>query len=264
MRQLLPILCLIALSGCATSLHRLDDLKPAATDFPSSLAAEYKDYADSEYEQGHLLNAHHFAGKGLDALAGKPVEPEPVADASRQDLADGRAQLVKFLSDAMKAAAPQKLAHAQLLFDCWQNELLKHINQEKAPCEEEFHSTMAELQEASDALNFGRQSDHIVTFASGSASLDEPALATVNEVAKTVEGMPRYRVRLLSYVGHGQSQRRLSDRRLAAVRHALVKAGVEDKHIRVKKEGGAQAVVLSRDHIVADAKKITILVKTQR
>ena len=266
MRIVLPLLLLVALTGCATKVKELHELNPAANDFPSALAAEYHDYADSEYEQGRTSSAEHFAGKGLDALNGKPVELEAVnsslPEATQKIVSDAHTQLVKFLNDDMKRVAPQKLAHAQLLFECWQNELLKDLNQVKAPCQEELHSTMAELQEISDALVYGKQTDHVIVFALKSTEIDAAGLAAIKDVAEQVKGLPHYRVMLLTYTGHRASQRHMSEARLANVKHALIKAGIAEKHIRIKKTGGAKAVVLSRDKVAMDTKKITIIVKT--
>ena len=39
------------------------------------------------------------------------------------------------LTDDMKREVPQQLARAQLLFECWQHEIRKRINQGLAPCE---------------------------------------------------------------------------------------------------------------------------------
>jgi len=264
-RLLLPALLLAALSGCATQVHELHDLNPPADNFNSALASEYRDYADSELEQGRTSSANHFASKGLRAVKGEDVEPEAVStslpEAEQLPVSDGRAQLVKFLTDPVKHAAPQKLARGQLLFDCWQNELLKNLNQVKAPCDEEFHSTLPELQEVSDELTFGKESAHVVVFASKSTAIDDAGMATITDIAGKVAGLQHFRVLLEVYTGHSVSQRHLTEKRLSAVRHALVKAGVADRHIRVEKEGG-KAVVLSRDNIAVDTKKITILVKT--
>ena len=271
MRPFLPLIFLVALSGCANHVKQLRDLNPAANDFPSSLASEYQDYASSEYEQGRLFSAEHFAGKGLKALKGEQVEPEQVdgslPEADRNVLSESRTQLVKFRNEDMERVSPQKLAHAQLLFDCWQNELRKRLNQAKAPCAEEFHSTMAELQEVSDAIVFDKEASHSVLFSRKSTNLDKQGMAVIKSVAERVAGLPHYRVMLLAYTGRAAHQRHMTEERIAKVRRALVKAGVSEKHIAVKKEGGAKAVLISSDHggdhIEKNTKKITIIVKTQ-
>ena len=177
-------------------------------------------------------------------------------------LSDGRATLVKLLNDDVKRVAPQKLARTQLLYECWQNELIKNINQEKAPCADEFRSTIAELQEVSDAIVYGKETSHVIVFEPKKTDIDEEGLKTIKAIAQRVEGLPHYRVMVLAYTGNGIKQRHLTGKRVGNVRKALIAAGISEKHIRVKKSGGAKAVILSRDNIAADGKKITILVKT--
>ena len=266
MRPFLPLLILATLTGCATSVKQLHELNPAADNFTSALASEYRDYADSEYEQGRSMAAEHFAAKGLKSLKGEEVLPEAVDTSLHDDqqlaLSDGRATLVKLLNDDVKRVAPQKLARTQLLYECWQNELIKNINQEKAPCADEFRSTIAELQEVSDAIVYGKETSHVIVFEPKKTDIDEEGLKTIKAIAQRVEGLPHYRVMVLAYTGNGIKQRHLTGKRVGNVRKALIAAGISEKHIRVKKSGGAKAVILSRDNIAADGKKITILVKT--
>jgi len=266
MRPIYSLPLLLALSACAMSVKELREKNPAADDFPSALASEYQGYADSEYEQGRLMSAEHFASKGLDSLKGGNVEPETpdsgLAADQQQALGEARAQLAKLLNDDMKRVNPQKLARAQLLYDCWQNEVPRKLSQLKAPCQGEFNSTVAELQEVSDAIQFGMEKTYVVVFQPKSVALDEQALATVKDVAGRVAALPRYRVMLVTYTGKRPAQRHIVERRLSSVRRALVKAGVGGKNIRVKKHGGSTVVILSRDNIAVDTKKITIIVKT--
>jgi outer membrane protein OmpA-like peptidoglycan-associated protein len=266
MRSLAYLSLLALLAGCSGSVQRLHELNPPANDFPSALASEYMAYADSEAEMGRSGAAAHYADKGLQALKGEAVQPE-MADGSLKPeqqaaLAEARTQLVKFLEEDIKKVAPQKLARAQLLFDCWQHQLNKELNQEQAPCSDEYHSTMAELQEVYDALHFGKEARRTVTFAHKSAHLTTEALAVIREVAVKVKDLPHYRVELKVYAGKKLWQRHLTEARLNAVRHALVQAGVGERHIRVRKEGGAKVVVLSRDGIPINTKIVTITVKT--
>jgi hypothetical protein len=266
MRHSALVFCLFLLSGCTGNVSRLHDLNPSADDFPSALASEYQSYADSEMELGRLFSAEHFAGKGLTALKGENVEPdsprETMRAAPRQELSEARIQLMKLLNDDMKRDEPQKLARTQLLYDCWLHEVKKGIDQERAPCADEFQSNITELQEIYDAMLYGQEKERVIVFAYKSKALDEGARAAIKEIADIVTGMPGYRVELMVYTGRKLSQRRLTDARLAVVRKALVKAGVSDRYIRIKKVGGSKVVILSRDGIAMDTKKITVTVKT--
>lgn len=267
MRYLAPILCLFLLPGCTGNLDHLRDLNPQADDFKTSLASEYQSYADSEMELYRMFSAEYYAGKGLKAMKGEAVEPdfpkENQPAAKEQELLDARAQLMKLLTDDMKAAHPQKLARAQLLYDCWQHEIERGIDQEKAPCGAEFRSSITELQDAVDAKEYGRETQRIIQFAAKSTGLDDAAKAAVADVAAAVKGLPQYRVQLLVYYGRKASQKQMTDERLNVVRKALVKAGVNERHIRTRKVGGSKVVILSRDGIAMDTKKITVTVKTQ-
>lgn len=265
MRRFTLLLCLLALTGCIGSVHRLRELNPSADDFPSALASEYQAYADSEMELNRLFSAEHYARKGLSALEGEAVEPdvpsERLTGSKRQNIEEAREQLTRLLTDDMKRIAAQKLARAQLLYDCWLHELERNIDQEKAPCSEEFQSSISELQEIADTLTSGQESNHVIAFARKSTALDEQGKAVIKAVAEQVAHMPDYRVKLVIYSGRKLKQRQLTDKRVQMVRKALVNAGVKGRNIKIKKEGGSKVVILSRDGIAMDTKKVTIMVK---
>lgn len=266
MRRYALISCLFLLTGC-NSLQQLKDAKPSSDDFPSSLAAEYLAYADSESEQTRRFAAEYYAAKGVRALHGEEVLPEsPDTSLSQRDqdeLAAARNQLTAFLTQDMKDVAPQKLARAQLLFDCWQDQLSKNLKEELAPCAEEFKSTITELQDISDSLIYGKETSYAVSFAPKTTSLDDEGKAVIKQVATSVSSKNNYTVELRAYLGRGAAQRKLGERRLAEVRRALVKAGVPSRHIHLRKHGSAKAVILSGDKEPAlTTKKVQITLKT--
>jgi len=267
MRHLSFISLLLLLAGCVSSLQKLKNTQPTAEDFPSSLASEYLAYADSESEQGRLFSSEYYASKGVKALKGEKVEPEAVdpklLPVSREELTTARGQLMTVLNDDVKRSSPQKLAHAQLLFDCWQHELKRNINQEKAPCGDEFKSTMSELQEVSDQLLYKNEAQHAIAFTEKSAALSDEASATIKDIAAQAKGAKRYTIQLSAYMGRHAAQRTPSERRLSAVRKAFVRAGIPGRHIRVRKHGGAKMVVLSGDAL-PDTKKIFITLKIRK
>ncbi|MDE3016233.1 MAG: hypothetical protein KGI29_04845 [Pseudomonadota bacterium] len=268
MRPLIAPFCLVLLAGCVSPFQQLKEANPQATDFPTALASEYQSYAESESEQGHKLIAECFSARGMKALKGETVAPalpdRNLPKRDRVELASGRTRLMAFLNNDMKRAAPQKLARAQLLFDCWQYEVAHGTNQERAPCADEFASTMGDLQQVQDSLLYGAQTSHVILFSRGNAALSEQNLAVVKGVADMLAGSKHYLVELHTYIGHHSAQQHLSQSRLAGVRRALIKAGVAPRRIRIKTEGGAKAVILSSDAVQSlNSKKITIVVKTR-
>ena len=265
MRQFSILFPLIILTGCAGSVQQLHELSPQANDFPSALASEYQSYADSESELGRSGGAEHFASKGLMALKGGAVEPDAVdaklPEQTRTELTEARSHLSKLLTDDVKRVAPQQAARAQLLYDCWQNEMTRRINQEQAPCADEFRSTIQQLQEVADPLIYGKTISRTISFAPKTTKLDDDSLATIKEVAGTLSTLRNYRVQLDGYIGRKASQRKLSETRLSAVKKALVKAGINEHVIHIKKEGSAKAVILRNSGMAVDTKKVTIIIK---
>ena len=266
MRPLVLVFLPLLLAGCTMDVKRLHDLNPPANDFASSLASEYSAYADSEVEQGRRWSGEHFAEKGLHALDGKDVEPDPVdtslSKADQEELTDARTQLMKALTDDTKRASPQQAARAQLLFDCWQHEIAKRIDQTQSPCGDEFHSTFAQLQEVADSLTYGKTISHTIIFSPKSTKLDAQSRASIKEVAGTLSVLHNYRVQLDAYMGILASQRKLTEARVLAVRRALIEEGVNEHVIHThKKRGGKKAVLLGGEKLAVDTKKITITIK---
>jgi len=254
---------LLLLTACAGNLQRLHDLNPAADNFNSALASEYASYADSESEQGRKAMAEHYAGKGLDALKGKNVEPEEpdmaLSAEDQQQLAKARAALMNRLTDDIKRVAPQKLARAQLLFDCWQHQLSKDLNQDKAPCAEEFKATMTELQKVSDYFAYNQEDIYDISFTADSAVLSDEAGTILEGIAAKLKDKSHYTVALES---HGDND--LVSKRLAAVRKALVSNGIASKYIRLTKEGSANKVFLDHETTEEHKDEVIITVKTRR
>lgn len=259
----LALLALPLLSACTSSVTKLQTLNPPANDFPSALAAEYSAFATSEKERGRSFTASHFAHKGLDALEGKTVEPDALDESlppkDQAELAEGRAQLVKLLNPAVKDAAPQELARAQLMFDCWQRQRKEDMPPEKALCQAEFNTTLTQLIED---VGFDGRFRRTLSFAPNVTKLSDEHNALITEVMCHVSDLAGdYWVQLRAYVGKKSSQRKLTEARIGNVKKALVKAGVPADHIRIKKEGSAKAVILSKDTIAVDTKIVTVTVQ---
>lgn len=248
--------CALLLAGCQPPLARLKSLSPEANDFPSALAAEYLSYADSEAEQGRAAVADRFAAKGLDALEGEPPPPDSVAGLSAdaaEELSGERELLLAVLSDDARRVAPQKAARAQLLFDCW----LHQARSAQAPdCADEFHASVGELQEIATLLNDGEEKNHGIDFAPHSAVPDGKASAMIRAIARRAVRAKIYSVEL---EGGG---RELGEKRLLAVKAALVAAGMDGDRIHVVRM--SQAVRLSCDTEPGAGERVNVTVRIYR
>lgn len=269
MRRLALIAALLSLTGCASNLDRLRDADPQANDFPSALAAEYLAFANSEAELGHHQSADYFAQKGLRAHKGEVVLPEAVDPnlpvVRQKELESARKQLMTMETDDVKRVSPQKLARAQLLFDCWQQQLNKGVNPEVAealaPCADEFKSSMNELQPVANSFIYGAETTQYVQFATNSTELNQESLDVLQKIADRVNTGKKYTLTLTGIADH--KHHILLQRRLRTVKETLVAKGVNAKNIRFK-EPGSKAVLLSNDKVAANNDQITITIGQPR
>lgn len=231
---------LLLLAGCASNLQQLQEIAPKANNFSSSLAAEYLAYSESEIEQGHKSSADYFAAKGVRAAKGETVEPEAVNASSGINevnlakLSAARAALMDLLSLDVKKVAPQKAARAQLLFDCWDEQESRKLSLEKVSCARDFALAYNELRSVADDLIYGADSKNTVEFPADSAKLDEDELNTIAQIASHMAGSRDYALELVPHfdISNVKDHRsRLVRKRLAAVRSALIKAGVPSERI---------------------------------
>lgn len=263
---ILPAICLF---GCSDSVSRLREISPVAGDFSSSLAAEYLAYAESEQEQGKGCLAEHFAYKGVKAFAKEDISPDEVNIKSDdfEDLASSRAAFMDILSEDLKRVVPQKVARAQILFDCWNEQDSSQLSDSDISCAEEFRQVYDELREVADNLAHGADSRSVVEFYEGSAELDAEAKYVIAKVAAHFSGHDDYVLELdAHYVGKNKKDiyGRLTQKRLSVIREALISAGVrKDRIFTVKPDGvraSGGAVYLSSDDIVYNRDKIDITV----
>ncbi|MDE3059413.1 MAG: hypothetical protein KGJ06_00195, partial [Pseudomonadota bacterium] len=140
-------------------------------------------------------------------------------------------------------------------------ELSRRISQEQAPCADEFKATLAELQDVADSFRFSQQSSYALAFASGSAQLTAEDKDTIEKIAAEAHKAKSYLVEIQASEGMGSRQQKLFARRLSAARHALLKAGIAGRNLRIRKEETSKEVHLSCD-VVPEERTVTVLLKT--
>jgi hypothetical protein len=139
-------IALVLLTSCSSQLASLKQADFSRDDFASALAREYRDYADSESEQGRAAEAERFAAKGLAALSGLPAEPD-APKSSRGALQQAKKELSTLLTDDNKRYDPDGLARAQVLFDCWASKDEHGLQAESDGCASEFRAVVDRLKE---------------------------------------------------------------------------------------------------------------------
>ncbi len=144
MRAKLALLSLVWLAGCEGQLSSLKQADFTRGDFSAALAREYRDYADSQAEQGQTGEAERLAAKGLAALSGQSAAPdEPISKKHAQ----ARSELLALLTDDNKQNDPDGLARAQVLYDCWVSEEKRGVQTESDACASEFRAVVDRLKE---------------------------------------------------------------------------------------------------------------------
>lgn len=121
------MMLLTACSGFKSQkeVEALNEARAVGSPFTQQLAAEYRDFANSEQNVNmDYSDALHFARKGLAAAAGEVVLPEPVSDwnLNAEDidaLSAARARLMSIYDIGAREIAPKESAMAQGRYDCW-------------------------------------------------------------------------------------------------------------------------------------------------
>lgn len=117
-----------ALSACSSGLtDKAAGMKPGDNKFLSSLQAEYVALAKAENDEWDFNDADHFASKALKVAGGEAVGPDPMKS---RKLPAGTAAALKAaekrINKALKGGAadyaPQQMAKAQAMYDCWLQE----------------------------------------------------------------------------------------------------------------------------------------------
>lgn len=253
-------LLLLAGCGAAGSYDRLSEAAPEAGGFDQSLAAEYLAYAGSQAELGQMEDADYFAGKGLLALEGQEVEPEP---ATSEALDEARSLLVALLSEANKQALPEQAARAQLLYDCWSHQLYSVAEGEDAPCAAEFDSVSEDLESVDESLTYHNRRKYLLQFNEIDTILTEEMLVDVNQIVEITRGLDEYQVELHAMPqGAGAAHDRIAEVRTQIITEALVERGVSADRIDIEDDTTSKTVYLSHDRKEQPRNSVSIRIKS--
>jgi OOP family OmpA-OmpF porin len=127
-RFITVLLAFGVLSACSSGLtEKAEDMKPGEDKFLSGLHAEYIALAKAEDDEFDFLDADHFASKAIKVGGGTAVGPDgiksrklPAGTAAALKAAEKR--LNKVLKSGAANYAPQQMAKAQAMYDCWLQE----------------------------------------------------------------------------------------------------------------------------------------------
>ena len=265
--------CLALLGACSST--RQAQQQPAGTDFSRELARQYYGFAEQQRVEAYdWASSGFFRSKGDVAARGTVVAPETVGqrftprDANlRPELTAARSRLDASLGSAATQRAATPLARAQVRYDCWLESTDdptwavrgEWLNRKYQECRSEFESAMAEVDTAmrpapapvaAAPTTPPREQSLLVFFDFDRAEVTPQGQQVIQRVVDSYRrgGTPR-----LVATGHADRSgaepynMSLSERRAAAVREALVRAGIPSNAIGTAARGETQPLVPTPD-----------------
>ncbi len=257
-------LCLAAAAcGSTAQLDKLKDTDIGRDDFTDYLAVEYRDLAQSERDQYDWIDQQVWAKKGLKAARGDLVNPEMPDDwdiprDERKPLTEARRKLMKALRDNGRKEAPAEAATAQVMYDCWVEQLEEGWQTEDiAACRDDFFAALEMLRGEMREDKQKAEKDMVlpsklVFFAFDSAELKPSAEKVIKQMAKKADELD-YEV--IDCVGHADRagpadyNMALSLRRADAVAEALMEAGAPEDMVAVSARGEEEPLVPTDDGV---------------
>ena len=271
------------LGGCTaftsfSEVEALNEAQAVGSPFTQALAAEYRDYANSELkDMFDYPDALHFARKGLAASAGEVVLPEPVSDwnlgeAHVQELSAARGRLIVAYDLGGRETAPAVAARAQVKYDCWiEGQEENWSDAGSTACKDEFLKSMGELESQLQAPPVAPPSEegalfdvdpsepmaaenamYLVFFNWDSADLGSGALSVLDAVAQEVSKTPPASISVVGHTdtsGPTQYNERLAFKRANAARDAMVQRGIDAGLIQVDAKGETELLVPTPDDV---------------
>jgi OOP family OmpA-OmpF porin len=262
-----------ALLGACSSTQTAQTQPSTGTEFTRELARQYHGFGEQQrleaYDWG---SAGFFHRKGDVAAAGNQVPPEtpgqrftPRRDpAVASELTAARQRLDAALASPATTRATRPLARAQVRYDCWlestddptlavRGEWLTRKLQE---CRNEFEASMNEVDVAMRpapvpvAAAAPREQSYLVFFDFDKYALTPEGQQVIQRAVDTFRAGGRPRIVATGHAdraGPEDYNMSLSDRRAAAVRQALVSAGIPANEIGTVAKGETQPLVPTPD-----------------
>ena len=270
----------VTLAGCSgfkshSEVEALNEAKAVGSPFTQMLATEYRDFANREQNVSFdYADALHFARKGLAAVAGEVVLPEPVSDWNLkpehiEELSAARSKLVAALDRGAREALPKEAAIAQVRFDCWIEQQEENWQKNDiAGCKSQFWDAMKALGDvtappedmmppvsavpAPAAPMAPEDAKYLVFFDFDSSKVDAGGNSVVDSVASEIAKQRITAVKVVGYTdtsGSKQYNKRLSAKRANAVRAALVARGVDPNLLMIDSRGEDELMVPTADEV---------------
>lgn len=285
LRNLILTAGMVTLTGCTaftsfSEVEALNDAQATGSPFTQALAAEYREFANTELkDMFDYPDALHFARKGLAAASGEVVLPEPIVDWNLSDqhiseLSAARGRLIVAYDLGAREVAPELAAKTQARFDCWiegqeenwsdsgevacKDDFLNYIGQLEgmlqppAPAEPVVQADTGAFDVDPNAPMAPENAMYLVFFNWDKADLGSGALNVLDAVAEEVAKNPPTTINVVGHTDTSGPQKynmRLAFRRANNVKDALIERGVDPSMIMVDAKGETELLVETPDNI---------------
>lgn len=263
--------CLALLGACSTQRAQTAQTQDTGNNFSRELARQYYGFSEQQRVEAYdYTSAGFFHRKGDAAARGVAVEPEtpgqrftPKDPAVGRELVSARQRLTSAISGPAAQRATVPLARAQVRYDCWlessddptwavQGAWLQRKYQE---CRSEFEAAMNEVDVAmrpapAPVAAAPREQSLLVFFDFDRSELTPEGQQVIQRVVQSYRQGATPRVVATGHAdraGADPYNMALSERRAAAVREALVRAGIPANEIGTQARGESQPLVPTAD-----------------
>ena len=238
---------------------------PSGTGYNAELSKGYFELTNLEYREGDYRSSDHFARKAMAAGSGKAVEPDTIESRSgiaknpafAKELSAARERLMAAQGKGGVKVAPNDMARAQVMFDCWIQEQEENRQPEDIKaCRDGFMVAMGRVDAAlapkAPAPMAMAPGDYLVFFDWNKANITPEAASILDKVAADAKKMAGAKIVATGYTdlsGTADYNLGLSERRAEAVKADLVTMGVPAANITTIGRGEADPLVPTADGV---------------
>jgi len=237
------------LAACSgPDIAMLKSMPSKGTAFDKGLQAGYIQLAEDEAKEQDFADADHFGNKATMAANGQNVLPDRLYERKvpkkyQAELQAGWQRLTLARTHGGKTKAPQELATAQTMYDCWIQAAEEDIQRiDISRCQIGFNAAMAQVDAAmkekkmaAPAPKAPSKESHLIYFSHNSATLAPSSAIVINDAAASI-GKGATATFVIGHTdtsGSDAYNKQLADRRANAVIDALRKAGVKARISKV-------------------------------
>ncbi len=271
-------LFLAACSGM--QLGKAEKIEPIGTLYQVSLYKGYLEQARTEFAEADYADSDRFAERAMFVGAGTNIGPEglnsrDIPASARADLSDARIRLTALMGQGAINHIPALMARAQVAFDCWMQEQEENFQpRDIAACRGQFFGALTSAEEFMDRLRrpaamvaeaepepapapapaAPKPVEFTIYFETNSDRLTPANAATVRKAAGQAKARGATKIMVVGHTdraGDIRSNIKLSDRRAAAVKRALMEAGISDSAITAESFGEAQPAQPTQDGVAS-------------